>query len=85
MGWACGTYGRQERCIKEFGGNPDGNRPFGRHGRRWEDNIKMDHKEVRLGGRDWINLAQDRNRWRPLVNAVMKLRVLLNAGYFLTS
>jgi hypothetical protein len=43
--------------------------------RRWEDNIKMDLREVGWGGMDWINLAQDRNRWRALVNTVMNLRV----------
>ena len=50
-------------------------RPLGRPRRRWEDNIKMDLQEVGCGGMDWIELAQDRDRWRALVNAVMKLRV----------
>jgi hypothetical protein len=49
--------------------------PLGRPRRRWEDNIKMDLQEVAWGGMDWINLAQDRDRWRALVNAVMNLRV----------
>jgi len=53
----------------------EGKRPFGRPRRRWEDNIKMDFQEVRCGGIDWIELAQDRDRWRALVNAVMNLRV----------
>jgi len=44
--------------------------------RRWEDNIKMDIQEVGCGGMDWIEMAQDRNRWRALVNVVMNLRVL---------
>jgi hypothetical protein len=48
---------------------------LGRPRRRWEDNIKMDLREVAWGGMDWINLAQDRDRWRVLVNAVMNLRV----------
>ena len=56
-------------------GKPDGNRPLERLRCRWEDNIKMDLQEVRRGGMDWIELAQDRNRWRALVNVVMNLRV----------
>jgi len=56
-------------------GNVGGKRPFGRPRRRWEDNIKMDLKEVGCGGMDWIELAQDRDRWR-----VMNLRVPENAG-----
>ena len=50
-------------------------RPLGRPRRRWEDNIKMDLQKVEWGGRDWIELDQDRDRWRALVNAVMNLRV----------
>ena len=53
---------------------PGEKRPPGRPRRRWEDNIKMDLQEVVYGGMDWIDLAQDRNRWRVLVNAVMDLR-----------
>jgi hypothetical protein len=53
----------------------DGKRPLGRPRCRWEDNIKMDLQKVRCGGMDWIELAQDRNRWRAVVNAVMNLRV----------
>jgi len=52
---------------------------------RWEDNIKMDLKEVGCGGMDWIELAQDRDRWRTRVTAVMNLWVSQNAGNFLTS
>ena len=50
---------------------------FGRPRRRWEDNINMDHQEVEMGGggKDWIQLAQDRDRWRAFVNAAMNLRV----------
>jgi len=56
-------------------GKLKGNRPLGRSRRRWEDNIKMDLQEVGCGGMDWIKLAQNRERWRALVNAVMNLRV----------
>ena len=52
----------------------EGKRPLGRHRRGWEDNIKMDLQEVECGGMDWIELAQDRDRWRALVSAVMNLR-----------
>jgi len=55
-------------------GKPEGKRQLGRPRHRWEDNIKMDLQEVGWG-MDWIELAQDRDRWRALVNAVMNLRV----------
>ena len=55
---------------------PEGRRPLGRHRRRWEDNIKMDLREVGWGrGIDWLDLVQDRDRWRAVVNTVMNLRV----------
>jgi len=55
-------------------GKPEGKRPLGRPRRRWEDNIKMDLREVGGSG-DWMELDQDRDRWRALVNTVMNLRV----------
>ena len=55
-------------------GKPDGKRPLVRFRRRWEENIKMDLQEVGCGNIDWIERAQDRDRWRALVNAVMNLR-----------
>jgi len=66
-------------------GKPEGRRPLGRPRRRWEDNIRMDLREVGCGCVDWMELAQDRDRWRLLVSAVMNLRVPQNAGNFLTS
>ena len=64
---------------------PEGRRPLGRPRPRWEDNIKMDLQEMGYGGMDWIDLAQDRDRWRALVTAVMNLRVPQNAASVLTS
>ena len=54
---------------------PEGKRPLGRHRRRWEDNIKVDLQEVGCEDMDWMDLAQDKDRWQALVNAVMNLRV----------
>ena len=66
-------------------GKPEVKRPLGRSRRRWEDNIKIDLQVVGCGGMDWIEVSQDRDRWRALVNAAMNLRVPQNAGNFLTS
>jgi hypothetical protein len=55
-------------------GKPEGKRPIGRPRHRWEDDTKMDVQEVGLGGMDWTELAQDGDRWRALVNAIMNLR-----------
>ena len=64
-------------------GKPEGKRPIGRPRRRWEDSIKMDLQEVGCGSMDWIELAQDRDRWRALVIAVMDLRGSIKCGEFL--
>jgi hypothetical protein len=56
-------------------GRPEGRRPLGRPRHRWEDNIKMDLQELGWGGMGWIDMAQDRDRWQALVNAVMNLWV----------
>jgi hypothetical protein len=57
-------------------GKPEGKRPLGRPRRRWEDEIRMDLREISWGSVEWIQLAQDRDRWRAVVNTVMKRRVL---------
>ena len=64
---------------------PEGRRPLGRPRRRWEDGIKTDLQEVGGGCEDWMELTQDRYRWRALVSTVMNLRVPKNAGNFLAS
>jgi hypothetical protein len=56
-------------------GKPEGKRPLWRTRHRWEDNIRMDLQEVGCGGMDWIELAQDRDRWRVFANAITRLRV----------
>ena len=66
-------------------GKSEGKRPLGRPRRRWVDNIRMDLQEVGCGYMDWIGRAQDRDRWRTLVSAVMNFWVPWNAGNFLTS
>jgi len=68
---------REERRVVDgvLVGKPEGKRPLGRPRPGWEDNIKMDLQKVGCGGIDWIELAQDMDRWRALVNAVMNLRV----------
>jgi hypothetical protein len=66
-------------------GKPEVKRPTGRPRHRWEDNIKIDLQEVGGGGMDWTKLAQDRDSWQALVNAVMNFWVAQDAGNFLTS
>ena len=76
MGGTCSAYGGKERRIQgSGGGEPEGKRQLGRSRRRWEDNIKMDLQEVECRGMDWIELVQDRERWRAFVNEVRNLRV----------
>jgi len=65
--------GERRGIYRILVGNPEGKRPLGRPRHRWEDNIKMDLPEVGCGGMDWIELSQDRDRWRELVNVVMNL------------
>ena len=75
MDGACSAYGGDKSCIQGLVGKPERKRPLGRPRRRWEDNIKMDIQEVGCGDMNWIELVQNRGRWRALVNAVMKLRI----------
>ena len=62
-------------AFKMLTGTPTGKKPLGRPGRRWEDNIRMDLKEIVINTRNWVDSAQDRNYWRALVNAALNLRV----------
>jgi hypothetical protein len=75
MRWAghVARMGRRE-AYTGFWGKPEGKKPLGRLRHRWEDNINLDLQEVGCGSMDWIELAQDRDTWRALVNAVMNLR-----------
>ena len=77
MRWAghVARMGEKRGVYRVLVGKPEGKRPLGRPRRRWEDNIKMDIQEVGCKGVDWIELAQDMDRWRALVNAVMNFRV----------
>ena len=85
MGGARSAYGGRRAVYRVLGRETLVNEPLGRLSHRWEDNIKMDLQEVECGFMDWIELAQDRDRWRTLVNAAMSLRVPTNGRNFLTS
>jgi hypothetical protein len=78
MRWAghVARMGEGRNVYRILVGKPERRRPFGRSRSRWEDGIKMDLREIGWGGVEWIHLAQDRDRWRAVVNAVMNLRVL---------
>jgi hypothetical protein len=76
MGRACSSDGAGRGVHRVLVGKPEGKRPLGRYRRRWEDNINVDLHEVGWGGMDWTELAQNRDRWRAPMNAVMNLRVL---------
>jgi hypothetical protein len=77
MRWAgyVARMGTDRNAYRILVGNPEGIRPLGRPRRRWVDNIKMDLTEIGWDGMDWIDLAQDRDQWRTLVNTVMNFRV----------
>jgi hypothetical protein len=77
MRWAgnVARIGKKRNVCRLLVGKPEGKRPLGRPRRRWVDNIKMDLLEIRVNVVDWLGLAQNRYRWRALVNSVMNLRV----------
>jgi hypothetical protein len=67
--------GERRGIYRVLVGKPEGKSPLGRPRHRWEDNMKMELQEVGYGGMDWIELAQDRDRWQALVNVVVNVRV----------
>jgi hypothetical protein len=77
MRWAghVARMGEGTGVYRALVGRPEGKRPLGRPRRRWEDNIKMDLREIGIDGANWVQLAQDRVQWRACVNTVMNLRV----------
>jgi len=75
MGGACGAYGKGRGVHRVLVGKPEGRRPLERPRRRWEDNIKTDLQEVGAGFGGWMELAQNRDRWRALVSTVMNFQV----------
>jgi hypothetical protein len=72
---ACSTNGEKKNVYRLLVGEPEGMRPLGRPRRRLVDNIKIDLREIEWGGMEWIDLAQDRDQWRAIVNTVMNLQV----------
>jgi hypothetical protein len=70
MGRACSTNGKKRNAYRILEGKPEGRRPLGRPRSRWVDNIKIDLREIVWDGMDWVDLAQDRDQWRALVNTV---------------
>jgi hypothetical protein len=68
--------GEERNVYRILVGKPEGKRPLGRPRRRWEDGIRMNLREIGLGGLDWIRLAQDKDRWRAVVSAMMNLGFL---------
>jgi hypothetical protein len=75
MDRACSMHGEKREAYRIFVGKPEGKRPLGSSRDRWEHNIRINLREIGCGGMDWIDLAQDRDQWRALVNMVMHLWV----------
>jgi hypothetical protein len=71
----CSTNGEKRNAYRIVVGKPEGGTPLGRPRHRWVGNIKMDLREVGWDGVDWIDMAQDRDQWRALVNTVLKFRI----------
>jgi hypothetical protein len=69
--WTCGTHGEGRGVYRVLIGRPKGKRPLGRPRSRWEDNIKLDLREIGIDGANWIQPAQDRVQWRAFVNTIM--------------
>jgi hypothetical protein len=72
--WHVARMGEKRKAYRILVGKPEGKRPLGRPRRRWVDNNKMDLREIGWDGVDWIDMAQDRDQWRALVNTVLNLR-----------
>jgi hypothetical protein len=75
VGWTCGTHGKGSGVYRVLVGRPEGKRQLRKPRRRWENNIKMDLREIGTDGANWIRLVRDMVQWRAFVNMVMNLRV----------
>jgi hypothetical protein len=75
VGGTCGTHGEGRGVYRVMAGRPEGKRPLGRPRSRWEDNIKLDLREIGIDGANWIRLSNVRFQWRVFVSTVMNLRV----------
>jgi hypothetical protein len=75
VGGTCGTHGEGRGVYRVLVGRPEGKRTLRRPRRRWEDNIKIDLREMRIDGANWIRLAQDRVQWRAFVSSIRNLQV----------